>query len=203
MHSKGVTVRPIQTYDEEVTVNEVFLEDVVVPAGNRIGEQGEGWTCAKFLLGHERTVLARVGDSKRELATLKRTISQADPRGSAPWKATVSQRLALLEIELAGLEVTLLRALNSKHLAGPETSVLKIVGTQIQQDISELLLEVAGARALPFDPEWKSLSGRQHADGCFSAATIASNFLDLRKLSIFGGTNEIQRNIIAQRVLGL
>ncbi|WP_371435223.1 acyl-CoA dehydrogenase family protein [Polaromonas sp.] len=203
MRSKGVTVRPIQTYDGEVAVNEVFLDNVEVPIGNRIGREGEGWTCAKFLLGHERTVLARVGDSKREIATLKKVIARCDPREVAPWRAHVNRRLALLEIELAGLEVTLLRALTTEKVAGPETSVLKIVGTQIQQDISELLLEVAGPDSLPFDPAWKSLTGRLEAEGNSFSGPIASNFLDLRKLSIFGGTNEIQRNIIAQRVLGL
>ncbi|MES2415456.1 MAG: acyl-CoA dehydrogenase family protein [Pseudomonadota bacterium] len=204
MRAKGVTVRPITTFDREHTVNEVFLENVRVPISSRIGQEGEGWTCAKYLLTHERTVLARVGDSKRELATLKRYIALADPEKRAPWRARVIDRLALVELELAALEVTLLRSLSDdRDSPAPEPSVLKIVGTQVQQELSELLLEVADLHALPFDPIWRSLEARDQAPGPFWANPLAANYLDLRKLSIFGGANEIQRNIIAQRVLHL
>jgi alkylation response protein AidB-like acyl-CoA dehydrogenase len=204
MKSPGVTVRPILTFDEEHTVNDVFLEDVRVPVEWRVGEEGRGWTCAKYLLGHERTVLARVGDSKRELATLKRCMRKADPERRAPWRAAVLQRVARVELELAALEVTLLRSLvAAEGSLGPETSVQKIVGTQIQQELSELLLEVSGPDALPFDPLWRALEQRDGAPGPSWATPLAANYLDLRKLSIIGGTNEIQRNIIAQRVLEL
>jgi alkylation response protein AidB-like acyl-CoA dehydrogenase len=206
MHAPGVTVRPIVTYSEEANVNEVFLENVRVPVAHRIGEEGKGWTYAKFLLGHERTILARVGDSKRELATLKRLMSEALANGtlSAAARHRLSSRLMEIELELTGLEVTLLRVLNSRSATpGPETSVLKIVGTQIQQDIAELLMELAGPAALPFDPHWNTLGGAADAIGPSWAAPLAANYFDLRKLSVYGGSNEIQKNIIAQRILGL
>jgi alkylation response protein AidB-like acyl-CoA dehydrogenase len=145
MKSPGVTVRPIITLDGAHEVNEVWLEDVRVPVANRIGEENQGWTYAKFLLGHERTNIAGVGIAKRELARLKR-IAAAEGRLDDPIFAA---RVAQVEIDLMALEITNLRVLSAEgaHQApGPEASILKIKGTEIQQAIAELMMQAAGQR---------------------------------------------------------
>jgi alkylation response protein AidB-like acyl-CoA dehydrogenase len=193
MKSPGVTVRPIITLDGAHEVNEVWLEDVRVPVANRIGEENQGWTYAKFLLGHERTNIAGVGIAKRELARLKR-ISAAEGRLDDPIFAA---RVAQVEIDLMALEITNLRVLSAEgaHQApGPEASILKIKGTEIQQAIAELMMQAVGSAALPF---------RQTGIGPDYADNLAAAYCNLRKLSIFGGSNEIQKNIISQMIMGL
>ncbi|MDP1983293.1 MAG: acyl-CoA dehydrogenase family protein [Sulfuritalea sp.] len=193
MRSPGVTVRPIITLDGAHEVNEVWLEDVKVPAANLIGEENKGWTYAKFLLGHERTNIAGIGIAKRELARLKR-IAGAEGRLDDPLFAA---RVAQVEIDLMALEITNLRVLSAeraKQAPGPEASILKIKGTEIQQAIAELMMQAVGAYALPF---------RQQDVGPAYAANLGAGYCNLRKLSIFGGSNEIQKNIIAQMIMGL
>ena len=205
MHAPGVSVRPIRMLDEEHEVNEVFFDNVRVPAANLVGEENRGWTYAKYLLGHERTGIAAVGRSKRELARLKVLAGreQVDGRpliAHPPFAAKV----AGLEIELMALEMTVLRVLARADKApGPEASVLKVRGTEIQQRLTELMVEAAGPMALPFDPGY--LAGEREnslADDDF-AAPLMAHYFNYRKTSIYGGSNEIQRNIIAQMILGL
>jgi alkylation response protein AidB-like acyl-CoA dehydrogenase len=205
MHAPGVTVRPIIMLDEEHEVNEVFFDNVRVPAANLVGEENKGWTYAKYLLGHERTGIAAVGRSKRELAFLKRLATRERKNGK-PLLADpmFAAKVAALEIELMALETTALRVLAQASKApGPEASVLKVRGTDIQQALTELMIEAAGPLALPFDPAY--LEG-ERAHSVFDdddAAPLAAYYFNFRKTSIYGGSNEIQRNIIAQMILGL
>ncbi len=210
MKSPGVSVRPIELLDGGHEVNEVWLENVRVPVENRIGEENRGWTYAKFLLGHERTNIAGIGIAKRELARLKRVAAEERKDGRPLIDDPLfAARVASVEIELAALEITNLRVLSAERgsrAPGPEASILKIKGTEIQQAISELLMRAAGAYALPMRREameagWQS-DPTLPAPGPRYAAMVMSAYLNQRKLSIFGGTNEIQKNIIA-KTMGL
>jgi alkylation response protein AidB-like acyl-CoA dehydrogenase len=202
MKSPGITVRPIITLDGAHEVNEVWFENVRVPVENRVGEENRGWTYAKFLLGHERTNIAGVGPSKRELQRLKdiasREIKNGRPLIEDPLFAA---RVAQVEIDLMALEITNLRAVSAeseKRAPGPEASVLKIKGTEIQQALSELMMYAVGSYALPF-----SQSDAGDAVGPQYATGLSATYCNLRKVTIYGGSNEIQRNIIAQMILGL
>lgn len=207
MKTPGITVRPIITLDGAHEVNEVWLENVKVPLENLIGEENRGWTYAKFLLGHERTSIAGVGSSKRELRRLK-TIAQRELKNGRPLieDPSFASRIAQIEIDLMALEITQLRVLcaESEHRApGPEASVLKIKGTEIQQAMSELLMQTVGVYALPFMRRSSEEGDLQTVAGPDYAAPLAAGYFNLRKASIYGGSNEIQRNIIAQMILGL
>jgi alkylation response protein AidB-like acyl-CoA dehydrogenase len=210
MHAPGVTVRPIIMLDEDHEVNEVFFDNVRVPVDNLVGQENKGWTYAKYLLGHERTGIAAVGRSKRELSRLK-TLAMRESKNGRPLleDPLFAARVAELEIELMALEMTVLRVLAQANpqgksgAPGPEASVLKIRGTDIQQRLTELMVEAAGPMALPFDPRY--LEGereRSVADDDFAAPLLA-HYFNYRKTSIYGGSNEIQRNIISQMILGL
>jgi alkylation response protein AidB-like acyl-CoA dehydrogenase len=205
MKTPGITVRPIILLDEEHEVNEVWFDNVRVPAKNLVGEEGKGWTYAKYLLGFERTGIAGVGASKRELASLK-GIAAKQMRNGRPLleDARFAARIASVEIELMALEMTVMRVLSARGKSpGPEASILKIKGTEIQQAITELAMEAVGPYALPFTPDAMAL---EHADagvGPEYAAPLAARYFNMRKTTIYGGSNEIQRNIIAQAVLGL
>jgi len=192
MRSPGITVRPTRLLDGTFEVNEIWFDNVRVPVENRVGEENEGWTYAKYLLGHERTNIAGVGGSRRELRRLKAAAAALGARGRDPLADPVfATRVAQVEIDLLALEVTNLRVIfaeGRKQAPGPEASILKVRGTEIRQRISELQLELQGARGLGGDSE---------------ASRAAAAYLNLRKLSIFGGSNEIQRNIIARTLLGL
>jgi alkylation response protein AidB-like acyl-CoA dehydrogenase len=205
MKSPGITVRPIITLNEEHEVNEVFFDNVKVPVQNLVGEENRGWTYAKYLLGHERTNIAGVGASKRELRTLK-SIAQQEQRNGRPLTEDprFAARIAEVEIELMALEMTVMRVLsNQARSPGPEASILKIRGTEIQQALTELMMDAVGPYALPFVPEAKDLSNEGAGVGPDYAAPLAAQYFGWRKASIYGGSNEIQRNIIAQMVLGL
>lgn len=204
MHSPGVTVRPLYLYDEEHEVNEVFFDDVKVPVENLVGEEGKGWTCAKFLLGHERTGITGVGASKRELTLLKE-IAARETKNGAPLAADPAfrQRLAQVEIDLLALEMTLLRVLSNRSRPGPEASILKIKGTEVQQALTELMMDALGPAAAPFSRAAIEEGGRAAPLAPDYAAPLAARYFNWRKTSIYGGSNEIQRNIIAQQVLGL
>jgi alkylation response protein AidB-like acyl-CoA dehydrogenase len=205
MKTPGVTVRPIPTLDNDHHLNEVWFEDVKVPAWNLIGEENRGWTYAKFLLGHERATIAGVGMAKRELARLKR-VAATERRHGRPLAEDplFAAKIAEVEIELMALEITNLRVLSDtgKNGHGPEASILKIKGTEIQQAITELLVEALGPHALPFLHDDGQLYFG-HDNGRSDYAGIVANYLGMRKLSIYGGSNEIQKNIISQRMLGL
>jgi alkylation response protein AidB-like acyl-CoA dehydrogenase len=207
MKTPGVTVRPITMLDEGHEVNEVWFEDVEVPAENLVGEENKGWTYAKFLLGHERTNIAGIGSSKRELARLRRIAGEEKKHGRPllqdPFFAA---RLAQVEIELMALEITNLRVLSAeaeRRAPGPEASLLKIKGTEIQQAISELMMQAVGPYALPFRKEALDGEFRGPPVGPAYAAPLAATYCNLRKTSIYGGSNEIQKNIITQLILGL
>ena len=204
MTSPGITVRPIITLDEDHEVNEVFLDNVRVPVENRVGEEGKGWTYAKYLLGHERTGIAQVGRSKRELAFVKRLAGEQRKNGRPLLDDPLfAAKVAALEIELLALEMTVLRVVSAegaKKGPGPEASMLKIKGTEIQQGLTELMLEAAGPLAMPFEPAILE-SGDETDDQ--DTAPLAPYYFNFRKTSIYGGSNEIQKNIISQMILGL
>ena len=205
MKSRGVTVRPIQTIDGGHEVNEVFLDEVEVPVANLVGEENKGWDYAKFLLGNERVNIARVGMSKERLRRIKDLASKVQAGGQPLIQdPRFREKLAATEIELKALELTQMRvvAAEGKHGKGkpdPASSILKIKGSEIQQTITELLLEVIGPFGMQYAPDDED--GRNElADW---TTQIAPGYFNYRKVSIYGGSNEIQRSIIAKAVLGL
>src|SRR3954466_12946333 len=204
MKSPGVTVRPIITLEGGHEVNDVFLDNVKVPVENRIFHENQGWTCAKALLAHERSGIAGVARSKRNLEKLREiaTNERSDAGGPLLGDAFFRRKVAELEIDLTALEFTALRPLAGESRGkgpGPESSILKIKGTEIQQRLQELTLEAVGHYGAPF------LHGLGHNAGVGPdyATGLAGEMFNGRKTSIFGGSNEIQRNIIAKMVLGL
>ena len=212
MRSPGITVRPIVTIDGGREVNEVFFDDVRVPAENLVGEENKGWDYAKFLLGNERSGIARIGMSKERLRRIKALAKQvADGDGTLWDDMEFRQQVASVEIELKALEMTQLRvvAADSKRGAGgkpdPASSILKLKGSQLQQATTELLLRVVGPYALPYVPEEddEAALSNQPPIGPDWAAPLAPQYFNTRKVSIYGGSNEIQRNIIAKAILGL
>ncbi|WP_129648866.1 acyl-CoA dehydrogenase family protein [Peristeroidobacter agariperforans] len=207
MKTPGITVRPIITMDGAHEVNEVWFENVKVPVENRIGEENKGWTYAKFLLGHERTNIAGVGASKRELGRLK-AIAQKETKNGRPLleDPLFAARVAQVEMELMALEITNLRALSAeseKRAPGPEASILKIKGTEIQQALTELMMYAVGPYALPFERASIEEGDLTSVAGPDYAAPLAATYCNVRKVTIYGGSNEIQRNIISQMILGL
>ena len=206
MQSPGITLRPIITMDGAHEVNEVWFDNVRVPAENLVGEENKGWTCAKFLLGHERANIAGIGIAKRELARLKR-IASAELRHGRPLlqDPLFALRIAQIEIDLMALEITNLRVLSAEaeqRAPGPEASLLKIRGTEIQQAITALLVQAAGPYALQLRREAMAAGFTGELAGPAYATALAAGYLNMRKLSIYGGSNEIQKNIIAQNYLG-
>jgi pimeloyl-CoA dehydrogenase large subunit len=210
MKSPGVTVRPIQTVDGGHEINEVFFDDVRVPLENLVGEENKGWNYAKFLLGNERNGIARVGISKQRLRRI-RQLASLHTYGDKPKieDPLFRMKLAAVEVELKALEMTQLRVIagersREKGKPDPASSVLKIKGSEIQQATSELLMDVVGPYALPYETE-RSDGDRwnEPSVGPDWAATIAPTYFNLRKVSIYGGSNEIQRGIIAKAILGL
>ncbi len=207
MSSPGVRVRPIRTLDQGADVNEVFLDHVRIPVGNLVGEENRGWSIAKFLLGHERTNIAGIGMCRRLAASLKDYARQQlkndrplldDPR--------FRDRIVKLEIDLLSHEWSLMRLVSLEQTGrsiGIEASMLKIRGSEIQQDLAELLMESAGPYALPFVAA--ALESGFDGDTAAGARlnSVAAQYFDLRKMAIYGGTNEIQKNIIAKSILGL
>jgi hypothetical protein len=189
MTAKGVSVRPIITIEGGHVLNEVFFDNVEVPEDHRIGEEGKGWTYSQYLLGHERTSYARIG-GKRQMLRDIRALATATPGGGNQRlidEGAFSMRLAQAELAVDGLEMTVLRilsALSAGGTPGNAASTVKILATSTHQQITELYLDTLGAFTLP-------------------GAKGVSAYLAGRAQSIYGGTNEVQRNIIARRVLGL
>ena len=167
MRAPGVTVRPIRTLDGGHDVNEVWLENVRVPVSNLVGEENQGWTYAKYLLGHERTGIAGLGHCHRELGILKQMAARAQSHGK-PLLADsrIRDRISRIEVDIMALEMLLLRvAASNDGTPGPEASVLKIRGSEIQQDLAMLQMEVAGPDAWPYDPDWLQAGGDFHGPG--------------------------------------
>jgi alkylation response protein AidB-like acyl-CoA dehydrogenase len=207
MKTPGVTVRPIVMLDGGHEINEVWFEDVAVPVENLVGEENKGWTYAKFLLGHERANIAGIGASKRELERLKR-IAAAEQKHGRPLAEDpfFAARLAQVEIDLMALEITNLRVLSAEaeqRTPGPEASLLKIKGSEIQQSLAELMMQAVGPYALPFRVEALDAGFHGEPVGPAYAAPLAATYCNMRKTTIYGGSNEIQKNIIAQLILGL
>jgi alkylation response protein AidB-like acyl-CoA dehydrogenase len=206
MKTPGITVRPIILMDETHEVNDVFFDNVKVPVSNLIGEENKGWTYAKHLLGHERTGIAAIGGSKREIQVLKRLALRKQVDG-APllYEPQFAARVADVEIELIALEMTALGLVSdgASSKIGPEASLLKVKGTEISQEISELLLLAAGPSGLAFDPAYLDGKTEHSVTGDDDLAPLASHYFNLRKITIFGGSNEVQRNVISKLVLGL
>lgn len=208
MRTPGITVRPIPTIDGGREVNEVFFDNVRVPRENLVGQVNRGWDYAKFLLGNERTGIARVGLSKARLRRI-RDLARVELRGGRPIieDRRFREKLAAAEIELKALEMTQLRIVSDerarrKGKPNPASSILKLKGSQLQQMTTELLLDVVGPHAMPFLPEWDE-AGRNDALGApDDAAVAAPTYFNWRKVSIYGGSNEIQRNIVAKAILG-
>ncbi len=206
MKSPGVTVRPIITLGGEHEVNEVWLEDVRVPVENRVYEENKGWTCAKFLLAHERTGIAAVARSKRGVEKIK-AIARTEQDGDRPLIANpfFKRKISELEIDLTALEFTELRSLAGEASGkgpGPESSLLKIKGSEIQQRITELALEAVGYYGAPYFRGFGE-GDNEHPIGPDYAHRAAPTYFNTRKTTIYGGSNEIQRNIIAKMVLGI
>jgi alkylation response protein AidB-like acyl-CoA dehydrogenase len=200
MKSPGITVRPIILMDGGHDVNEVFFDEVRVPVENLVHEEGKGWTVAKHLLGYERMGTGRIGASKRELATLK-TLAASRTKDGKPLMddPRFRDRLTRVEVELMALEITNLRFLDqlrSGRPPGAEVSLLKIKGTEIQQSLTELMMQSAGPFAQAFTPV-------DNMDFDHFTARLAARYCNMRKTTIYAGSNEIQRNIIAKATLGL
>ena len=207
MRDPGVEVRPIVTMDGGREINTVYLTDVRVPLENLVGEENKGWTYAKFLLGHERFGIARLSECKARLSYLKEIARNHRIGGTLlADDADFMRSVAQTEIELTALEFTELRALTNAEQGkapGVEANMLKVRGTDVQQKISEMLMKAVGYYALPFVPEAMEYGWNEAPVGPEYAAGLAPAYFNMRKTSIYGGTNEIQRNIIAKMVLGL
>jgi hypothetical protein len=208
MKTPGVSVKPIITIDGSHEVNEVHFEDVRVPMANLIGEEGKGWTYGKVLLQHERTGTAGVANTKYRLRKL-RAQAQQSIRGAAPLgeDRNFMRKIAAVEVELKALEYTELRtlaAVSSGKAPGAESSILKFKGTELQQAVDALYVEAAGYYSLPYVPEQYVLGYPEQDRIGEGVETDASpRYFNYRKASIYGGSNEIQKNIIAKHVLGL
>ncbi len=207
MKTPGITVRPIVTIDGGREVNEVFFDNVEVPAENLVGQENKGWDYAKFLLGNERTGIARVGASKAKVARIKELASM-ERVGDRPLieDSRFREKLAAVEVELKALEMTQLRVVaderkREKGKQNPASSILKLKGSVIQQQLTELLMDVVGPYVLPYQ---RDFDGRNEpVIGPDYATEAAPMYFNYRKVSIYGGSNEIQRNIIAKAILGL
>jgi alkylation response protein AidB-like acyl-CoA dehydrogenase len=203
MSTPGVEVRPIKLIDGGAEVNEVWFTDVRVPVENLVGEENKGWTYAKYLLTHERTNISGVGFSRAGLAAVKRIAANVRQRGEALIENPhFAARVAQVEIDLRAMAVTNLRIV-SKAAAGQapgiESSLLKIKGTQIRQEITDLARRAVGPMAMPFASE--AVESNTPLPDPFDAGAVAGSFFNNRKLSIFGGSNEIQREIYSKSIL--
>ncbi|GAB3768939.1 acyl-CoA dehydrogenase family protein [Ramlibacter monticola] len=201
MKSPGVTVRPIVMLDGSPEVNEVFFDNVEVPAANLIGEENKGWTYAKHLLSHERTNIADVNRAKRELERLKRIARNEGVYTDQRFRDEVAK----LEVDVVALEMLVLRVLSAEKSGKNPLDIaglLKIKGSEIQQRYTELMMLAAGPYAVPFVTEAMEAGYQGEYVGAAYLAPLAATYLNMRKTTIYGGSNEVQRNIVAQVVLG-
>ena len=206
MKTPGISIRPIYLMDGTNEVNEVWFDNVKVPAENLIGTENQGWTYAKFLLAHERSGIAGVARSKKAIERVKQIaaseMSYGEPLIQDP---AFIRKIADAELELTALEYTELRTLAKDSAGkgpGAESSILKIKGTEIQQGLTEIFVEAAGEYALMY-PGPHGYGSNDKPSGPQHAAESLSSFLNMRKTSIYGGSNEIQKNIISKFVLGV
>lgn len=200
MASPGITVRPIRMLEGGTDLNECYLDNVRVPVENLVGELNKGWSYGKYLLGHERTGIAGIGSCKQQLARA-RQLARQQGLGEDP---LLQARLAQFEVELMALEFTALRLLSpnqESRMPEVEASMLKVRGTELRQAIFETLLEIAGPDAVPFSLAAQHLEHLDEAPTDPSLVALAANCLDARKLTIYGGTSEVQRNLIARAAL--
>ncbi len=199
MDTPGIEIKPIVSIDGEHHLNQVFFDNVRVPKANLVGQEGQGWTIAKYLLTHERTTIAGVADSKLNMANIKRAAAENFANGKALIEdEQYSMDIAQAEINLMALEFTNFRTLADTaagRAPGPESSLLKIKGTETQQELSELKVKLAGYYAFPWHTE--GYVGPEE----FSHATQTYNFL--RASTIYGGSTEVQKNVVAKMLLGL
>jgi alkylation response protein AidB-like acyl-CoA dehydrogenase len=201
MKSPGVTVRPIVMLDGGHEVNEVFFDNVEVPAENLIGEENKGWTYAKHLLSHERTNIADVNRAKRELERLKRIAKSEGVYTDQRFR----DEIAKLEVDIVALEMLVLRVLSAEKSGKNPLDIaglLKIKGSEIQQRYTELMMLAAGPFAIPFIREAMEAGYQGDYVGAAYLAPLAATYFNMRKTTIYGGSNEVQRNIVAQTVLG-
>ena len=201
MKTPGITVRPLILMDGGHEVNEIFFDDVRVPVENLVYEENKGWTVAKYLLGHERMGSGQVGGSRREIAALRALAGRELKNGKPLMEDTrFRDRLSRLEIELAALELTSMRFVDKMRRSGQppgaDVSMLKIRGTEVQQGITELMMQAVGPMAQPF-------AAVDNGAIDHFTSRLAPRYFNLRKASIYAGSNEIQRNIIAKMTLGL
>lgn len=200
MNSPGLTVRPIRLLEGGTDLNECYLDNVRVPVENLVGELHKGWSYGKYLLGHERTGIAGIGSCKQQLARARR-LAERQGLGDDP---VLQARLAQFDVELMALEFTALRLLcehQQSRTPGVEASMLKVRGTELRQAIFEALLDIAGPDAVPFSPEAQHLEQLDETATDAELVALAANCLDARKLTIYGGTSEVQRNLIARATL--
>jgi alkylation response protein AidB-like acyl-CoA dehydrogenase len=196
MKTPGVTVRPIVMLDGAHAVNDVFLDNVRVPIANRIGKENEGWTCAKFLLANERLGIAEVPASKRGVRSLREL--NDDP--------SLVEKIADVDLQVQALEMSELRALSTMQLGGapgPEASILKVRGSEIQQRLAELAMEAVGEYAAPYQPGMLFHDTNETPVGPDHAPPAAPRYFNMRKTTIYGGSTEIQKNIVSKAILGL
>ena len=206
MKTPGVSVKPIVTMDGGAEVNEVFFDNVRVPVKNLVGLENQGWTVAKYLLGHERTNIADIGRAKHQLARVKE-IAKAEHAHGVPLieDAEFRERIADVELDLIALDATILRlvaAEASGRPPGAEASLLKIKGSELQQSLTELLIEAVGYYGFPFNREAMEHGWNEPPIGPDYAAALAPQYFNTRKTTIYGGSNEIQRGILAKFVMG-
>lgn len=204
LRTPGITIRPIDLMDGNADANEVFFQNVEVPAENLVHEENQGWTVAKHLLGHERLNTGRIGLSKRFLAMLKeRAAKQTDGRGQRLLDSPrFRDRMTRAEVELMALEITNLRFLDAVRQGRPlgaDVSMVKIKGSDIQQQLTELLLQVYGPEAAPF----RAVHAQDEASFDLPRASLVSRYNFYRAASIYAGSSEVQRNILAKSTLGL
>ena len=200
MKSPGLTVRPIRMLEGGTDLNECYLDNVRVPVDNLVGELHKGWSYGKYLLGHERTGIAGIGSCKQQLARARELAAQQ----SLADDPLLQARLAQFEVELMALEYTALRLLcanQQSRLPGVEASMLKVRGTELRQAIYETLVDIAGPEAVPFSAQAQFLEHLDEAAVHESLVAVTANCLDSRKVTIYGGTSEVQRNLIARAAL--
>jgi alkylation response protein AidB-like acyl-CoA dehydrogenase len=196
MKTPGVTVRPIIMLDGAHHVNDVFFDNVKVPVANRIGEENAGWTCAKFLLANERLGIAEVPASKRGVRSLMQFSD--DP--------SLREKIADVDLQVQALEMSELRALSTMQLGGapgPEASILKVRGSEIQQRLAELAMEAVGEYAAPYQPDLLFRDTNETPVGPDHAPPAAPRYFNMRKTTIYGGSTEVQKNIVSKAILGL
>jgi alkylation response protein AidB-like acyl-CoA dehydrogenase len=200
MNTPGLTVRPIRMLEGGSDLNECYLDNVRVPVENLVGELNKGWSYGKYLLGHERTGIAGIGSCKQQLARAN-ALARQQGLGS---DVLLQSKLTQFEIELMALEFTALRLLSAHQQSktpAVEASMLKVRGTELRQAIYETLVDIAGPDAVPFSLEAQFLEHLETAEQHESMVSLAANCLDSRKVTIYGGTNEVQRNLIAKATL--